>query len=87
MGLAEQEIRDNYMACQAPILASEKDPALENAQSFENNERSIASPLKQWNAPNLPYRPFYCNVTTQVFANQDWKTMESHKCKTKTDNC
>ena len=31
-------------------------------------------------------RPFYGNVTAQVFANPGWKTMESHKCKSKTDH-
>ena len=27
------------------------------------------------------YRPFFCKVTARVFANPDWKTMESYKCK------
>ena len=32
------------------------------------------------------HRPFYCNITAKVFANRGWKTIESHKSKTKTDS-
>ena len=29
------------------------------------------------------YRPFFCNVTSRVFANPGWKTMESHNANQK----